>query len=191
MNSSRTLLLAALLPFVLLADTGCGLLFGTVKPVDEKSDQYGVMDLSKENPAVWTRLNATEEGGDVKHPETTATEISDVAFQSKKTAAIVSLNSSCRPNADNQNADLRTLTDPLLLGISNVAQRVEKNMTIQSTPALETTVEGQVNGQDISLRSVVLRRNSCVYDLLYMAPPAHFASNEADFSHFVASLRLK
>jgi hypothetical protein len=43
----------------------------------------------------------------------------------------------------------------------------------------------------MKLRTVVLRRGSCVYDLMYVARPEHFKDNEPDFAHFIASLKLK
>jgi hypothetical protein len=208
-NSYRTfsfapVALATLLPLLSLTSAGCGLLIGNIKPVEEKSDQYGVADLAKDNPKAWTRLSASQQGADVRDPDVTATEVPDVAFQSPKTAAVISINSSCHligrgddapepkaAPAEGADGELRTLAKQLTFGISNVTHRTEKTLTIQGSPALQTTLQGRINHNDIALRTVVLRKNGCVYDLLYMAPPAHFAENEADFDHFVASLRLK
>jgi hypothetical protein len=191
--SPRSFILLASITVLAGGATGCGLLIGNVKPVDEKSDQYGVADLAKENPKLWTRLTPAQEGADVREPETTSTEIPDVAFQSSRTAAVISINSSCRPTqrAELDHMDLQALTNQLTYGITDPAKRSERNLTIQSVPALESQVEGRMNGNPIAIKTVVLRKNSCVYDLLYMAPPAHFAENEPDFDHFVASLRLR
>lgn len=178
-----------LLPLVF--SSGCGLLLGNIKPVDEKSDQYGVVDLAKENPKIWSKLTAAQEGADVKDPETTTTEVPDVAFQSTKTAAVISINSSCRLGAEADHGDLRTLSNQLTYGISDVSHRAEQNLTVQAVPALQTSLQGRMNGNEIALKAIVLKRNSCVYDLLYMAPPQHFADNEQDFDRFVGSLRLK
>jgi hypothetical protein len=199
-NGSRFTTISTVFPLLTayaLAASGCGLLIGNVKPVDEKSDHYGVLDLSKDKPSAWTRLDPAEGEPDAtRDPETTRTEVSDVAFQAKRSPSIIALNSSCRPSTHkpeqgDEKDQLRELTDQLLLGISGATQRVEKNLTIQTTPALETTLQGKMNGRPISVRTVVLRRNACVYDLLYMAPPTHFEENEKDFSNFVASLRIK
>jgi hypothetical protein len=173
--------------------SGCGLLLGNIRPVDEKSDQYGVADLAKENPKIWTKLTPAQEGGDSHDPEVTTTEVPDVAFQSTRTAAVISINSSCRPTTDAQAdpGDLRALASQLTYGITDTSRRTERNLTLQSIPALETDLQGRMNGNDISLKAIVLKKSTCVYDLLYMAPPAHFADNEPDFDHFVASLRLK
>jgi len=150
-----------------------------------------VLDLAKDKPQTWRRLDANESGADAREPETTATEVSDVAFQRIGSSSIIALNSACRTRLEADEKSLRDLTHELLLGISEVTQRVEQNLTIQSTPALRTSLQGRINGNPISMRTLVLRRNSCVYDLLYMAPPAKFVQDESDFDKFVASLRLK
>lgn len=180
-----------LLPLTLLLLSGCGVLVGNVRPMDQKSESYGVDDLSEKNPD-WTKLdpqsvNSTPQGQD---PETTSTEVSDVTYQSKSTASIISLNSACRTGRD-ENKDLRTLTNVLLLGASDVTLRDEKPLTLQNTPALQTTLLGKINGERVMLRTVVLKRQACVYDMVYVARPSTFQLHEGDFDHFVASLRLK
>jgi hypothetical protein len=187
-------LLATVLAAFLLSFSGCGtgVLIGNVKPVDQKSDAYGVMDLSK-NSAEWTKLDpkAVDTNPTSQDAATTTTEISDVAFQSKKTASIISLSSACRHSRDYEDKDLQTLTNTLLLGSSDVTLRDEKDLSLNGVPALQTTIEGKINGEEVKLRAVVIKRQTCVYDLVFVARPKTFDSNVEDFSHFVASLRLK
>ena len=173
-----------------LFQTGCGVLIGNIKPVEEKSESYGIADLSKEGTG-WVKLDPAAEVNASKTPEVTPTEVSDVAYQSKKTASIISLDSACRQSSANSDHNLQTFTNQLLLGISNIAQRDETAVIVQNTPALETTVTGRVNADPVKLRTVVLRRGHCVYDLVFVARPNTFSEEETDFSHFVASLKLK
>jgi hypothetical protein len=173
-----------------LLQTGCAVLIGSIKPVEEKSESYGIADLSKEGPG-WVKLDAAAESNASKTPEVTPTEVSDVAYQSKKTASIISLDSACRKSSASPDHDLKSFTNQLLLGISNIAQRNEAAVIVQNTPALETTVTGRVNADPVMLRTVVLRRGNCVYDLVFVARPNTFSEEETDFSHFVASLKLK
>lgn len=190
----KNMRITLLILFLLLLD-GCStgqVLIGNVKPVDEKSESYGVMDLSKGNPD-WLKLDPKTEDTNPTPQDaaTTSTEIADVAFQSKSTAAIISLNSACRDSKDYENKDLRTLTHVLLLGSSDVTLRDEKEYSISGSPALQTTIEGKINGEKVMLRTVVIKRQTCVYDLVYVARPQTFDAHVEDFSHFVASLRLK
>lgn len=203
---TRTRILTGIvLMLAALDSSGCGLLIGNVKPVDEKSDQYGVADLSKDQPQVWKRLTDAQQGADAQDPEVTATEVPDVAFQSIKTAAVISINSSCRASTagddaeydaskdpgQKQDDELRALAHQLTFGISDVSRRSERKLTVQGSPALQTQLQGKLRGNPIAIRTIVFKRGDCVYDLLYMAPPKHFAENERDFDHFVASLRVK
>jgi hypothetical protein len=190
---SKVLILLATSALVSLG-SGCstvGVLMGNEKPIDQKSDSYGVLDLSKAD-ADWSKLDPKTVGDERPNGgDTISSEISDVAYQSKSTAAIISLNSACQAGKEYENKDLKSLTDTLLLGASDVTLRDEQGVTIQDNPALQTTVEGKMNGEHVKLRTVVLRRQDCVYDLVYIARPEAFPRREQDFSHFVASLRLK
>lgn len=180
---------------LLVASSGCSVVVGNIKPLEEKSTAYGVADLSSSNPD-WKKLDpakTTAQNESVKVQDVSPTEVSDVAYQSSSTASIISLDSACRLSADalRPSQDLRSLTDLLLLGITDVTYRSERGMEVQKTPALETTIKGSLNGELMQIRTVVLKRQNCVYDLVYMARPTHFESQLADFSHFVASLRLR
>jgi hypothetical protein len=190
-------ILCPILMGLFLSASGCGVLIGNTPPADQKSDSYGIAELSKESPD-WQKLDPKQAGAgaDIGDPTTTPTEVSDVAYQSKKNASVISLNSACRPsNARPENKsveeDLRSLTDVLLLGANNVTLRDERPLVVQNTPALQTTLRGAMNREIVMLRTVVLRRNTCIYDLVYVARPDTFAANEQEFTHFVASLRLK
>jgi len=176
--------------------SGCSVVVGNVKPLDEKSTEYGVMDLSRSNQD-WKKLDPAKtaaQGESVKVQDVNPTEVSDVAYQSVSTASIVSLDSACRaadPEKPYPERDLKTLTDLLLLGITDVTLREERGMEVQKTPGLETTIQGKLNGEPMKLRTVVVKRQNCVYDLVYMARPQFFEKQLVDFSHFVASLRLR
>lgn len=172
-----------------LATSGCGIFIGSVKPVDEKGD-YGVLDLTKENPEQWGPLDP--QSGRDEEFELSASEIADVAFQSKQTAAIISLNSACRKSSDYRTKTLKELTDELLLGIeTNAKGRIEIEREVSGVPALETTITGKVNRQSTQVRTVVLTRGACVYDLMFVARPKRFGEDEPTFQRFVDSLRIR
>jgi hypothetical protein len=176
--------------------SGCGVFIGNVRPEDSKSDAYGISDLTKES-SDWVKLDPKKSNGEEPYdPNTTPTEVSDVAYQSKKTSSVISINSACRANREAPanktiDQDLRDLTDILLLGGSEVTLRNENHVLLQGTPALETTILGKINQEKVQIRAVVLRRRTCIYDLLYVSRPEVFTLNELAFTHFVASLRLK
>ncbi len=183
---ASSLLLVRLLGLVILLAnvSGCSVLVGNVKPVDQKSETYRALNLAEGNPD-WKKLELAPHDGD----PTRATDSSDVAYQSTRTSSIISLNSVCRPGGNPDS--LHDISRLLFLGITDVSLKDEKDLQLEGVPALQTTVQGRLNGEQVRLRSVVLRKEVCVYDLMYVARPDRFASQEPDFNRFVASLRLK
>lgn len=175
-----------------LASSGCGIFIGSVKPVDEKGN-YGVLDLAKMDPARWSALDPQSGRPDGETEfELSASEVADVAFQSKQTAAIISLNSACRNSLDYRSKTLKELTDELLLGIETGDKgRIEIEREVSGVPALETTITGKVNRQSTQVRTVVLTRGACVYDLMFVARPKRFGEDEPTFQRFVDSLRIR
>lgn len=179
---ARFLFIASLLAGLF---TGCAVV-GQVRPVEEKSQSYGVLELNKENPE-WLKLDQSRADS---ADDMTGTEVPDAAYQSKKSGAIISINSACRAGLE-QDKDLQNLTNLLFLGVSDIKTRTEQGITIETTPALQTTLHGTLNGEEMMFRTVVMKRGVCVYDMIYMASPQFFPDHEQEFAHFVASLRVK
>ncbi len=174
-----------LVVLLLVIHTACGILLGNVKPVEEKSKNYEVLNLSSED-SDWLRVP-----GD-KTSEANAKGVFDMAYQSKATASIISLNSACRAQPVEQTpVALKTLARPLFFGVSDVTLREEKDLTIAKGPAFETTIRGNLGAKEMIMRAVVLHRSGCIYDLMLIAQPKYFMECEAAFSHFVASLKIK
>ena len=193
-SASRLAAAAFITVTLAISSSGCALFklagasVGNERPVEEKSELYRIADLSKQGKE-WVKLESGS--GD-----SSRTDVSDVAYQSRKNASIISLNSACRKNAqdeaEDKREDLKKLSSRLFLGLTDITFHNERGLTVQNEDALETTVQGKLNGEEeMMLRSVVLKRGVCVYDLVYMARPRHFGTNEKDFAHFVDSLRFK
>lgn len=185
-----------LLPPALLL-SGCSLLFGNIAPVSEKSGKYEAGAL----PEGWNALSPQEMGEVVDDPDDNAT--SDFAFQSEKTQSIISINTACRPSLDwdelvpegkraaENRKQLRSFAQQLLMGIEPVGQIDEKEVTVSRLPALETTMSGKLNDSDTRVRTVVMRKRDCIYDLMFVAQPQHFDTDVEAFSRFVASFKVR
>lgn len=166
--------------------TGCGVLIGNVRPVTEKSERYTIHSLAQEN-SQWVELKSEEN----ESKESEESDQYDLAFQSKKTASVISINSACRVRLAHEKKDLRKFTDLLILGFNKIEQRDEREIQIdQEIPALETTIKGELNQNEMMMRAVVLKKEQCIYDLMYIARPGNFKQEEKDFSNFVTSLKL-
>src|SRR5690606_25049571 len=113
------------------------------------------------------------------------------AYQSEADNSIISLNSACRPSFARQDQDLFDHTKQLLFGISDISFKSEEPITIQDTPALQTTIQGKLSGEPMMLRTVVLKHHDCLYDLMYISRPDNFENSIGEFDQFVSSLRLR
>lgn len=178
----------------ILTLASCSTIVGNVKPVDEKSDRYQIIDLSKEQPLVWRNLDAAQllpkDAQIGNNSDAFSSEVTDFAVQSRKTAAIISLNSACRKGRGSLN-DLKPYLNELFLGITDITERSEATPIVAGVPALEGVVAGKMAGEKTKIRAIVLSKSDCVYDLMYISRPDRFPTHEADFNRFVSSLRLR
>ena len=87
--------------------------------------------------------------------------------------------------------NLDNFTDLLLMGITEITEKNEKKTEISGLPALETTVKGRVNKEETQIRTVIVKKDDCIYDLMYVTRPKHFESQLENFNKFVASFRVK
>lgn len=190
----HTIVLSCILSVIFLALVSCSTLVGTVKPVDEKSDHYGVLDLSAEAPKVWKKLDASQlipkDAQIGANKDAFTSEVTDFAFQSQKNSSIVSLNSSCRKGRG-EVLDLLPFLRELFLGMTDFDEEEPKSIQIAGVPALEKTLDGRMAGERTKIRALVLSKNDCVYDLMYISRPSQFPVHESDFNRFVSSLRLR
>lgn len=168
--------------------SGCGVLIGNVKPSDYKSESYGISQLDRDEPGTWKKLDTQPASSDA---DASVSEIPDASYQSKSNSSIISINSACRDGREKHSQSLRDFTRQLLLGMTDLDLNQEKETSLQNVPALETTLRGKMNGESVMLRSMVLQKKDCVYDLLYIARPEQFPTHESDFAKFVSSLRIK
>ncbi|MEO5970276.1 MAG: hypothetical protein ABIQ95_10140 [Bdellovibrionia bacterium] len=179
--------------------SGCsGLIFGNIKPFEEKSQTYSIVDISKDSSS-WTKLTNLEKKADHGQPhDSLNADVSDVSFLSKETGATISLNSTCKNySASEKRPSLKKLTEQLLSGTFNQQSSIspkikkEKELLLQNTPALQTISNGDLDGEEFIVETVVLQSRNCIYDIIYVAKGKRFKQDEKDFSRFVASLRLK
>jgi hypothetical protein len=187
---NKNFIFLALLSVFPLFASGCGILLGNQRPVAERSETYQVADLTKNNPK-WVRIEGAGHGDmDAEEAEDKA-DLSDIAYRSTETESVIALNSACRPSYALKDKDLHLFTNQLLMGFSSISSRTEEPVTLSGTPALETTLEGSYSGQKVKTRVVVLKKGTCLYDLMYLSQPQSFPSQEEEFKTFVASLHLK
>jgi hypothetical protein len=97
---------------------------------------------------------------------------------------VVAVNATCR--ADEESAPLTALTRQLLLGYTDRKQLAQEAVPFIGREALRTRVDARLDGVPLALELWVARRDGCVFDLSYVAPPARFGDGSAEFTRFVA-----
>jgi hypothetical protein len=106
-----------------------------------------------------------------------------VGWFSDSVGGVIEANATCRDDADA--APLPTLTRQLLIGYTDRKVESQTTVPIDRREALRTRVDARLDGVPIALDLYVLKRNGCIFDLSYAAPPDAFARGAGDFQHFV------
>jgi hypothetical protein len=176
----------ALLISVLSTTSGCSVLIGNVKPVGEKSESYQVLRLDQSDPN-WLSVdtNSSQEKDDKE-----VLESSDLAYQSQRSSSIISLNSSCRRSLEHSPRSLRQFTDALLLGIREIELRQERELKLDGSPALETTLQGTLGQRTSRIRTIVVKKGMCVYDFMLIARIDRFGQDLPTFEKFTNSFKF-
>jgi len=106
-----------------------------------------------------------------------------VGFYSEAVGGVIEANATCRDDADA--APLGALTRQLLIGYTERAIESQVKVPLDAREALRTRVTAKLDGVPMTLDLYVMKRDGCIFDLSYAAPPPAFARGSDDFAHFV------
>ena len=164
-----------LLPWMgILLLPSCALLFPD--RTAPKSSEYRV----QAPPSPWHKL---EVGTD---PNALDSMKADVAYENPDTGGIISLNSLCRKYSD---ASLESLTANLVRGIGKRELIDQNEIKVDGAKALDSVFSGEVDKVPLRIRTVVLAKNSCTYDFIYVAIPKRDHDGGRAFEAFLASFK--
>ena len=93
----------------------------------------------------------------------------------------------CRPKATRQRP--ANLSRHLLLGLRERETLEDGDASLAGYRGVHQVVEGRMRDsrERVRIESYTVKDDRCVYDLLYVAPPAAFDASRADFERFVTS----
>ncbi len=167
---------------VLACFCSCSVLVGQVKPLEEKfvNDPTPAHSLDSLG---WRKIGSQD-------PSDRSSELPDEAWQSSKTAAVISLNSVCRKGAGGER-DVKKVTKVLLSQWDNLKIEQQSPLAMRSLPALQTTARGKYLGRDRKFQIVVVKSPTCIYDLIYLSPIESFEQELSAFVRFRDTLELK
>lgn len=170
MNRVKKISQAFILSLVLL--TACSpwsLLFKRESYGELKSRTYSVQRINQD----WNSLDNSD---------------ADLAYWSKKTGTIISINSICHPDREMpltvmKESVLRTLEKPKIIE--------QKDGILANRKAIFTTVEGGVDGVPVKIKHVVVNKNFCTYDFIMSANPQEYNRDLQTFNTFVESFHAE
>ncbi len=87
-------------------------------------------------------------------------------------------------------APLPILARNLFRGLDHAEHGKAKHFLLDGRAALQLDGRGSIDGVPLRMRVVVMKKDFCLYDLMYLAPPRYFDAGLADFMRYVYDLRV-
>jgi hypothetical protein len=88
-------------------------------------------------------------------------------------------------------APLSVLTGQLVIGTTERQVLSEESEPFDGREVLHTRMRAKLDGVPMQYDLYVLKKDGCVYDLVYVAPPARSAEGEPDFERFARGLHAE
>lgn len=108
----------------------------------------------------------------------------DGAWQNKSNGNSISYLSTCNDPTD---PSLESVTQDLFSGLSDLKIVTNYSRTFNGRDALESEVEGQLDGVPTRISSIVFKKNNCLYTLSYIGVARFFAEDKDKFEEFKKS----
>lgn len=105
----------------------------------------------------------------------------DLTLRDTRSSATMAVSASC----PGETGPLPSLVRHLFFGLRDVRQLRHGSITLDGAAGVDTMVTGRLDGVPVQVRSVVIRRNGCLYDLLFLAHPDTFGSQSETFDAFL------
>jgi hypothetical protein len=113
----------------------------------------------------------------------------DLTFRDDERSGSALFNVRCGQRDDD--APLAVLTDHLIMGTTEREFDAQDTVPFDGREALHTLLRAKLDGVPMQYDIYVMKKDGCLYDLVYVAPPGHFADGAADFEHFAMGLRTE
>lgn len=107
-----------------------------------------------------------------------------LSFRAPELRAAMALAVECRtPEA----GALPWVARHLFFGLELKRVQTRESVRLHDVPAVRTRLQATLDDSPVEVEGVTFRRAECLYDFVYVAPPALFASGRLDFAAFVES----
>lgn len=109
-----------------------------------------------------------------------------LAFRQPALQAAIALNAEC---PSSEPGELPWVARHLFFGLREKRIQRRERVSLQGAEGVRTWLVAELDGAPVAVEGVTLRRGGCLYDFMYVAPPATFARGQSDFQTFVESWR--
>ena len=113
----------------------------------------------------------------------------DLELRHHSSAAVMAASAVCEEAATRR--PTRALERQLFIGVRERRVIERGEIVVAGRPAVHAVVDARHEGSEDRARieTLVLKDDRCVYDFMYVAPPAAFEALRSDFARFVESFR--
>lgn len=105
-----------------------------------------------------------------------------LAYRDEGRKAVIAVNGRC--GRDGEDVPLSALTQHLFIQFTERELRTEETVPFDGREARHTVLDAKLDGVKKTVDVWVLKKNGCVYDLIYIADPARYPEGAADFDRF-------
>ncbi|WP_338872096.1 hypothetical protein [Myxococcus stipitatus] len=113
-------------------------------------------------------------------------EDNDLAFSETGTGRALSVNATCKGHDD---PSLQVLTRHLLMGFTERQEVSQRLMALDGREALRSRYLAKMDGVPVELELVVLKKDNCVFDFTYVAPPGMAQERMPDFDALLSGFK--
>jgi hypothetical protein len=106
----------------------------------------------------------------------------DVAFRDDERSGSILFDVRC--NGRDDDAPLSALTGHLIMGTTERKFETEEVVPFDRREAQHTVLRAKLDGVPMRYDIYVMKKNGCVFDLVYVAPPERFEEGANDFERF-------
>ena len=107
----------------------------------------------------------------------------DLAWVNKNSAHVLSVNATCGDHGD---PGLDVLTTHLMFGFTERTLKTRQTKMLDGREALFSSYVAKLDGVAVEIELVVLKKNDCVHDFIYIAPAGRAAEHRAGFDRLLS-----
>jgi len=111
-----------------------------------------------------------------------------IVFHNQSLAASISTDAFC--GSAFEDAPLHVLTSQIIAGQNEPQVTKTEEFMLDGRGARRTILNAKTDGVPLKLDVVVIKKNNCTIDFVYVAPPENYAAGVADFEGFFGGFKF-